>query len=124
VLDGQERLLLRQNIRDRRKTDLHHRIPDLDAVAGSKIPALGSKTSQQPLESLHPLEKSFRKNLAGSGFASTFRTAAGKTMAGKSGDKAAPAELPMAIMRQVYRECPEAPSVTERLGKILRLSAP
>jgi hypothetical protein len=46
------------------KTDLHHRIPDLAAVAGRKIPAPGSKTSQQPLESLHPLEKSFQKNPA------------------------------------------------------------
>ena len=47
-----------------------------------------------------------------------------RTMAGKAGNGAAPAGLPMAIRRQVYRECPEAPSEWDRLGKILRLSAP
>lgn len=46
----------------------------------------------------------------------------GKAMSSESGEVVA-VQLLMAVNRQVYYECPEVPSVTDRLRAMLRLNA-
>jgi hypothetical protein len=49
ALEGQERLMLHEEHRERRKPDIHHRIIDLATTGIGKFLAHRSQTSQQSL---------------------------------------------------------------------------
>jgi hypothetical protein len=64
ALEGQERLMLHEKHRERRKPDIPHRMVDLATTVIGKFLAHRSQTSQQSLEYCQALRKSFETTLA------------------------------------------------------------